>query len=312
MGEWSKTIGEYGEKTVENFLKLIGWGAAPRGLSVDCLKPKVHIAKEDSERQTHGIDFYFSYLSPLADGTLKNIHISTKYTASSYPNSPVRVFKEYVQELAWGIDCFKYSTEKKEFTKNLRGFKHVEEVGVLFWLSNDQESYDDLAQKVATATIIMDGPINMLYLVDNKRISFIIQSLAYAKQIYPGQRISFFYPNTGKNVIPATKTDFGDILPIEYINASILPLRVTDSNGKTGLLLFSIDSYSKTDFAKLIGLSQDLSKSWAAFINISFPNYDQLLHSAEIREVKMGFQNQAFTENIAVSSYSPSFKSIND
>lgn len=311
MGEWSKSVGEFGEKTVENFLKLIGWGELPRNISINCLKSKEHIANKNPVRETHGIDFYFSYLSPLADSTLMNIHISSKYTAGIYPNSPVRFFKDYVQELAWGAECFKYSSEKRNLSKNLRGYKHVEEIGILFWLSNDQETYDDLSLRVVSANLTMDGPISMVYLVDNKRISFIVQALLYAKQSYPNHQITFFYPNTGKNVIPSTKIDFGKLLPVEYINSSILPLRISNTTGVTGLMLFSIDSFSYTDLAKLIGLAQDLSKSWAAFINISFPNYDQLLHAPDVREIKMNFNNVSFTEKVLISSYTTSFKSIN-
>jgi hypothetical protein len=36
MGEKSKFIDEYGEKSVENFLKLIGWGEPPKGNTFNC------------------------------------------------------------------------------------------------------------------------------------------------------------------------------------------------------------------------------------------------------------------------------------
>ena len=311
MGEWSKTIGEFGEETVENFLKIIGWGKAPRNITVECIKPKLH-GGDNENRQTHGIDFYFSYLSPLSDNTLKNIHISSKYTFGVYPNSPARLFKEYVQELAWTVECFKNAQKKSEYNSALKGYKRVEDVGVLFWLTNNEGSYDDLAIKLATANINLEGPIQNIYLVDNKRISFIIQAYRYAENYYKDYTIDFFYPNTGKNIIPMQKKDYGKMLPVEYINGSVLLIRVQDSYRKTGLILFSIDPFSKTDLARLIGLSQDLSKSWSAFINISFPDYDRLLHDPDVRQIKADFHNDFFVENLMVSSYSNTFKSINE
>lgn len=312
MGEWSKTIGEYGEETIENFLKLIGWGEAPKNIPFKCLKTKKHSTDSEKNRQTHGIDFYFSYLSPLVDNTLKNIHISSKYKTSVYPNSPARLFKEYAQELAWTIDCFKISQKKSEFSSSIKGYKHVEEIGVLFWLTNNETSYDDLASKLAAVNLNFEGPIQNLYLVDNKRISFIIQALRYANSSYKNHTINFFYPNTGKNIIPTQKQDYGKILPVEYINSSIILLRVQDEVGKTGLIIFSIDPFSKTDLARLIGLSQDLSKSWSGFINICFPNYEKLLHDPEVRQIKADFHKDLFVDNLTVTSYSNSFKSIND
>lgn len=51
-------IGEFGKKTVDNFLKLIGWGEAPRNIEFNCHKEK------------HDI---FPYKSPLVDNTFYNI-----------------------------------------------------------------------------------------------------------------------------------------------------------------------------------------------------------------------------------------------
>lgn len=310
MGEWSKTVGEFGEKTVENFLRLIGWGETPKNISLDCIKPKVH-AEEGKERQTHGIDFYFSYLSPLVDNTRKNVHISSKYTANPYPNSPVRTFKEYVQELAWTIDCFRHSEKKQEYFSNLRGYKHTEDVGVLFWLSNDGSTYDDLINKVANSNISLEGPIHSLFVVDNKRVEFIYQALRHSQSNYNGYSVDFFYPSTGKNIIPVNKKNYGSMLPVEYINTSVLPIRVQNSHGTTGLLLFSIEPYSGEDLKRLMGLTQELSKSWSGFVEISFPDFNSLSHGDSVRAIKSMFLNDGLIDNITVTSFSNSFTNIN-
>lgn len=311
MGEWSKTVGEFGEKTVENFLKLIGWGETPKNIEVECLKSKSH-SKGESERQTHGLDFYFSYLSPLVDLTLKNVHVSSKFTADKYPNSPTRLFKDYLEDISTAVECFRFSEKKANCNAAIRGYKHVENIGVLFWLSNDSESYDDLSAKLNSSNVSWDGSMQMLYLVDNKRISFIIQVLKYIENNYWSDQRDFFYPNTGKNIIPSERKDYGKILPVEYINSSVLPIRIQDQNGRTGLVLASIDPFSTSDFARLVGLAKDLSKSWSGFVNILFPDYNELNHSSDVRQVKNGFQKDLLTDTINVGSYNSSFTSINE
>ena len=309
MGEWSKAVGEFGEETVENFLKLIGWGNVPKGLQFECRRQKDHA--DDSERRTtHGIDFFYSYLSPLADSTLKNIHISSKYTSNPYPNSPIRLFKEYCQDIAWAIDCFRFSQKKSDLISSFKGYNRVDDVGVIFWLSN-QESYDDLCSKLLSISLNIDGVAQSIYVVDNKRISFIYQSIKYVKGAYPSQSLDFFYPNTGKNINPIQKKDFGTVLPVEYINSSILPIRTEDESGKTCLVLLSIDPFSKTDLSRLIGLAQDLSKSWSSAVDISFPDYNGLSHEVEVREIKRSFEDTSFINKVKVTSYSNSFVTIN-
>lgn len=54
------------KKTVDNFLKLIGWGEAPRNIEFNC-------HKEKHDKTTYGLDFFFPYKSPLVDNTFYNI-----------------------------------------------------------------------------------------------------------------------------------------------------------------------------------------------------------------------------------------------
>ena len=311
MGEAAKTIGEFGEETVSNFLKLIGWGDTPRNISIDCLKNQKHVIDSDY-RKTHGIDFFFSYLSPLADSTLKNIHISSKYTTNSYPNSPSTSFHKFVTELSWTIDCFRYSPKKGELNSSIKGYTHTDDEGVLFWLTNNEDSGDDLNQKLRTSNISFDSPMKTLYLIDNRRINFIITSIKYVELNYKDYTINFYYPNTGKNIIPTNSKDYGKILPVEYLNSNVLPIRVEDKEGKSGLVLFSIESFSKGDLARFVGLAKDLTKSWSGFVNICFPDYDRLTHEADVRQIKSDFINSFSTANLTITSYSSSFKLIND
>jgi hypothetical protein len=306
MGERSRIIGEYGEKTVENFLKLVCWGDVPRNIEFECVRNQRH------EKQTHGLDFYFAYKSPLIDGMLKSISISVKFTSEPYPNSPNSIFKKHFEDLVYSMECFKYSIERKQIINGLKGYNQIDETGVLFWLSNSMETYNSLISKVSNVNLKDDYIFDSVYLVDNHRIDFIFHSISFARNYYSEQsEVLFYYPDTGKNIIPSEKHNCGKILPVEYINASIIPLRVEELLTKqVTLMLFTIDPFSKTDLTRLIALAQDLSKSWAGKITIAFPDYNELSHSHEVRIAKNAFENNLITHNLQVVSYKNDFKSL--
>lgn len=120
MGEWSKKIGEYGEDVVEKFLSIIGWNDPAKGFQIDCLKKNnEHLNEQGKAVHTHGIDFMYSYMSPLVDGQLNNIIISSKYKTEKYPNSPTKLFKGFMTDLINQIECFDLSLNKKEILGGL-------------------------------------------------------------------------------------------------------------------------------------------------------------------------------------------------
>lgn len=305
MGEKSKIIGEFGEKTVENFLKMIGWGNAPKNIEFKCALAEKH------EKRTHGLDFFFSYKSPLVDGVLKSVNISVKFTDKAYPNSPSSKFKEFFYDLATAIECFKFSEDYSEIVSSANGYSKTDDVGVLFWLSNNEESSHDLIGKVSTVQLNSDNKFHSFYVVDNNRIDFIYKSLVFSKNKFPNCDIQFYYPDTGKNLIPTQKQNCGSILPVEYINTSILPLRVENKEtGKTTLALFTINPFELNDLKRLIGLAQDISKSWSSNVLIAFPDFNGLSHMNEIRKAKSSFENSKLIDGLEILSYNDSFKSL--
>lgn len=311
MGEKSRIIGEYGEKTVDNFFKLIGWGEVPKNIELRCSHPKKHASKGSENRLTHGIDFFFAYRSPLVDGVLKSISVSVKYTSNPYPNAPSSVFKEHFEDLVFSIECFKHSPEKNNTTRKISGYSRVEEVGVLFWLSNNPETYDDLIIKLSNVNVTLDNCFNTLYIVDNKRIDFIYSAIRHAQRWLNNSELLFYYPDTGKNIIPTEKLNCGPILPVEYINTSILPIRLENKeNNQIQLLLYTIDAFSNTDLQRLIGLTQTISKSWATRIVIAFPDYNELTHGGEARLIKSIFEDKLAMDSVTITSYNDNFKSL--
>lgn len=304
MGEKSKLIGEYGEKSVENFLKLIGWGKSHQNIEFQC-------SNETHKKRTHGLDFFFTYKSPLVDSVLKKINISVKFTDLPYPNSPSSTFKSHFDDLTKAIECFKLSQESKEIVSNIRNYSQSEEVGLLFWLTNNETSYNDLIPKLASVRFSEVYNYDSLYIVDNKRIDFIYKSLKYSLSRFKNCDITFFYPDTGKNIIPTTKRNFGKTLPVEYINTSILPLRIEEtSTKKTTLALYTIEPFNTKDLKRLISLSKELSKSWPSNVIILFPEYNELSNASEVRIAKSAFEEESNMDQISVESYNDNFKSL--
>ena len=301
MGEWSKKIGEYGEKTVENFLSAVGWNDLLKGVPIKCINNE-HINKEGKPSQTHGIDFLYSHLNPLVTGQLNNIIISSKYQTKKYPNSPTKQFKAFINDLIHTMECFAGSITKDDILKRYP-FSSVNDTGVLFWLHNNEKGSDDLISAIASARIdtIHD---NTIYVVDNKRIAFILGIMKFIK-IEQKYQYSFYYPLTGRNLDPQNRRNTGIVLPVEYLNSSIIPIKLQnkDNPKETCLFIATIDNFETNDFMRLMGLAKDLSTKLAGEVIIGFPDYNELKHQNKISQVKQGFQDAPFTKTVTVVNY---------
>lgn len=309
MGEYSKRIGEIGEDIVAEYLRLIGWNNAQSGLTLTCTKPEEHKIN-NGIRKTHGIDYLFSYPSPSIDETLVNAVVSVKYTADDYPEKPLSKFKDFFNDLAWSLECFRHSQLRTDASKGRQGTRNVQNVGVLFWLSNSANNATDIVDKVSGANL-GNVKFDAIYFVDNRRLAFIYDSIAFARRSFSSCDIEFHYFSTGKNTNPLTRKQNGLILPVEAINATVLPLRITLHSLSTKLLLIScIEPFSEAGLRRLIGLGQSLSADWAGRIIIAFPDFSQLNHANVVQQVKNSFDDVKSTSMIEVQSFSADFRNI--
>jgi len=99
MGEWSKTIGERGEQIGQALLERLGWGDNQQGVKIACSKNKEHALADAPKRETHGIDFLYSYQSPFCDELCDNLIVSSKYSSVAYPPKSVSSFKGFYKDL---------------------------------------------------------------------------------------------------------------------------------------------------------------------------------------------------------------------
>jgi hypothetical protein len=301
MGEWSKKVGERGEEIVRQFLRHIGWVNCQENIELPCLRKTRHDAK------THGIDLLFSYPSPLIDDTLDNLIISVKYTSDAYPSSPNSIFKSHFYDLSKTIECFKRSPIRESLNRSFQvaDISNMRDIGVLFWLSNDSsEDNQNLISKISNARELTKYNFDVIYVVDNFKAEFIREVKSFLESQYTNERIDFFYHDTGKNINFTSRLISGVTLPIEFVNSNILSFRITDTGDNTQVFVLAmIDPFTSATLKRAMGLALELGKGLTTKTLILFPDYDPLLHSNQVNEVKLGFLDQSFTDFLDVKSY---------
>ncbi|MDR0606024.1 MAG: hypothetical protein LBG80_17180 [Bacteroidales bacterium] len=310
MGELSKRIGEYGENIVEQFLVAIGWKNLQKGFDIPCLLNDKH-STTDAPRRTHGIDFLYTYKSPLISNVLNNVVISSKFKTKKYPNNPNVKFKEYFDDLAIAIECFSISEKRNEITKGFDNYSKINDIGLLFWLNNSNEegNYSDLIGKISNAQIKDDYNIHCIFVVDNKRVMFILDAIRFLKSEFQNFDFFFYYPNTGQNISPIERENTGTYLPVEYINSSILPIKLQnkDNAKEVYFALFSIDGFEKDDFRRIMGVAKDISTNLTSKVFICFPDYNEISHSNEAKQAKQQFTDTNFSSTVFVKNYRNQF-----
>ena len=312
MGEWSQKVGAAGESLVQEFLQLIGWGSAQRGVTLPCARPEKHQIS-NAERGTHGIDFLFTYKSPLMDEVLQNVLASVKFTSKPYPRNPTSKFKEHFMDITATLECFRNSERRRETMSNRTSIRDVHDSGILFWLSNARGSYDDMISRLQTCHLPDDNAFGLVHVVDTQQIAFVYDSVIFAQRRFPNATLEFYYHDTGKNMNPLTNAKSGPILPVEYIKSPVLAFRVEPLGlPQATLMLYLNDSFGEDALRRMIGLARSLSGSWASYIYVCFPDYNALAHSNSVQAVKAGFEDKKITDRAQVLSFRPTVLNLQD
>ncbi|MDZ4621182.1 hypothetical protein ORM77_25380 [Bacillus cereus] len=299
MGEKSKNSGEAGEKVAKNFLKLIGWSNILDGFDIPCVKPTKHEQKEGSKRKTHGVDFLTAYRCPFHNKKLEVAFISMKYR-DAY-KAETSSFKGFLKDIATAMECAKKS--KINSLKQVHKVKKAANTGVVIWLAYQEDPSADAISGITDFRSIDDIHYESIYLVDNQRINFILGLLGFARKEFHDGEIEFFYPETGYNNDSFERTYSGKILPVQYINSSVLPLKIIDKNEEEYFILGVKDKFNAHSLKRLIGLSQKLTLAWGKRIIICFPNYHELTHGQEVKRVKLEFDDSRFIDKVEVRNY---------
>lgn len=310
MGEWSKSIGEHGEDIVFSFLKFIGWKAAVRGIDVSCIHPDGHKKSASaSERTSHGIDYVYTGQSPLEDGVLKHLCISSKFSTKAYVRPLASTFKNHFSDLATAIECFKRSAQKKQLNAGYTGISAEVVAGVLFWINGEDVKDFDAVSEVASSKKLDDSNFGTIYVVDNRRACFLYETISYMRNTYGAANVKFLYPSTGKNVDPSQRIAAGDVLPAEYLTSGIIPFFIQAGDAKN-LAICCDEEFSEEGLRRLIGYLSSVALDFPQKVVIAFPDYNFGDHSRQAALAKGSIANKRFAELVEVVSYRSDFRSI--
>lgn len=306
MGEFSKYVGEVGEEIVNDFLKLFGWKNLCSNKQLDC-------CVGDHDKKTHGIDALYVYNSILQKQSLVSVVVSAKY--SSVPYDRVKAtFRSHFKDLAHTIECYSKSQLKRTITKQFSGSSRKEDIGVLFYLNNDEnESNDNIKSQIVNNRIDSTLKYSAIHVIDNARAKFLYNSIGFIKKKHG--EISFFCLNTTLNV--SSPTRHSKIMPVEYITSPIIPISVPDDNGRKFILLCDFN-YSKESLGLVYKLARKLCSDFASHYEIYFSKYNKLTDSPSVDEVKMaqsfdvGFDDAIGDVTLVVDTYNSSFRSVSD
>lgn len=314
MGEWSKKIGEQGEDIVKYFFEeLIGYRNSYRtNISIDCNHSDDHKKKGSDKRLTHGVDGLVSYKSPLFDELLEIGIISSKYTFDKYPNKPKETFKDFFVELAFTIKCFLHSPNYREINSSTSNVSDTTITGVLFYLSNNEESRSqDLVQEIAdTSFQSYNLAYDKILVVDNSRMEFLFNLIQPIKNGFGNDNYEFIYPKTGMNNSMTQNNSFGKKLPLQYLCSNIIPIRIKEGNN-TILLIGTRDKFDENDLLKIIGLSKEFNHLEATTKTIiSFPDYNKLTHSETVKKVLAQLESVDYSDQIEVVKHDFDFRNV--
>lgn len=227
--------------------------------------------------------------------------ISMKYR-QRYPSDPNKTLKEFLQDIAWAMECVKSS--KINTLKQKQGVKKGVYTGVIIWLAYEEEIDRDIIKNITDFRNMGDVKFETVYLVDNRRINFILGTLDFIQSEFKNAQLEFFYPESGYNNSSLSKRYSGRILPVQYINSSVLPIKIIESNNEEHLVLSVIDNFDSVSFKRLLWLAQKLTLSWGQRVIILFPDYHDLTHNQDVKRIKLDFSDTRFINKVEVRKYS--------
>lgn len=314
MGEHSKEVGEQGEKLVNSFLETIGWNNPHNGQSIECCHSEEHKRKDaKGGRKTHGIDSFYPMKSQLQDHTLDNVVMSVKFSGNAYPSNPTSTFKAHLKDLAQTIECYMKSDFRVDNNEeySMSGIKQANDTGVLFWLTNNKNSDQDVVSKVSTIQLDKSLSFSSIYLVDNARAAFIYNTVTFVKNRFSNYDFFYHYTSSSSNYKGADNEKYGKVLPVEYLVSNILPFRLINKDTqKHTLCLASREVFDSDSINRLLYLASDISQDFIAEFVFLFPEYNQLQDEKILRQAKRLVNDKTNSLNIKVFAYNDDFRGL--
>ncbi len=255
MGEWSKSIGEKGERVTKFiFEEILGVNSLVENTTIGCHRGEKHKSKKsEGTRTTHGIDGLYFYESPLEDELLEIVLISSKYVIE-YPKYPRSKFKNHLADLAQAIECFKMSKMNNEINQSTSTVAKTNYTGLLVWPSNNSDDDFGIVSKVSNIIIDSTLEFEKIILIDNSRINFLYETIYKAKLHF--DEVKYVYHNSSLNNKSFNRMAYGDVFPIEYLYSDMIILRVK-TEGKIQFLIFVNDNFDTTNLSLILSFAKN-------------------------------------------------------
>ncbi len=314
-GEHSKSIGEVGESIAEHFFKIIGWGLPQKGVFYACYNSKEHALKEakGDKKNQHGIDFQVNYKSALEAETINNLLISVKHSKSTpYPKSATERFKGFVRDLVHSMECFKRSPQRQKIASSKGGCKAINDIPVLFYISSKDQDNHDYVSYLRTSRFINEFDVKELYVIDNKKVTFILDIINYIEKVHSDYEWYFYHPYTGMNIADTSIQHHSKIMQIEFLTSTFIPFILKKNVGDhetCKFFLASVDSFSDDNLSRFITYCRDNSNDTIRDIEISMEGYFPDDHDNAVRAVLNNYNDEK-NLNIKVSNYHPNFRAL--
>jgi hypothetical protein len=123
----------------------------------------------------------------------------------------------------------------------------------------------------------------------------------FALASYRDAEIDFIYFFTGLNGNELSHRN-GKIIPVQYINTSILPLRI-NKKGETTVLISSINGFDENELMKIMGIAKMIGNNVQGNTIICFPDYLESRDAPIVNNLKQVFNDASFTDRLTVCNY---------
>lgn len=304
MGELSKLTGELGENIVQSFMQRVGWASPITPLDIECQYQELHRSRgAERNRSTHGLDFVVCQRDYLLNpDTQDTIAVSAKYREYKSIQSST---KEYVDELLQAIQCLSES-DSVGGHRVAASIRDVEYCGVLFTLDPDEDVDRDVVAELKDFRG-MTSSAYPVFIVDNRRLSFILRVLDFAHRKYGKENVQFFYYDTGFNYTDQEHS--GPQLPVQCINSSVLPLKVVKDEAEI-LVLAMMENFNDSTLKSDIGRAQTLTRGWGNRIVLAYPDFRVRSHGTTVQKVLQEVKDSDFAKKVDVENYIYDFHSL--
>lgn len=307
-GEISKAIGERGEEVAKKiFQEILGYENILTGLNIDCFKGLEHkLSSSKSERTSHGIDGLIGDMSELSNRTLDIGYISVKKTEKvGYKKSDL---SKHIRDIVYGLECFKKSKTLSDFKKKYSNVKDAEIVGILIWFSDLDDNYQSVEEYLNEFNIPATLYFENLIILDNKKISFFINTILQDKNIFGKENVSFVYHNSGLN--PSIQQYYGKKIPLYYLYSDIIVLRINHNN-EIILKFYYTGEFEKDILCGMIDLAIDYDKLDSINrIIFSFKNYIKSQNDMIVNETLIQYQPYFNIEKVEINGHIQTLKNL--